>query len=158
MTDQAEAVSPRTVRDQSHSYYGSRSQKERRKRGAISVTLRTEWGSKKDSQEHPAAAQSIDHPIVKDTRPEYSSPDERINVLSLSAINGGDRGDTSQGIYKVYRRFVHRLGEKKKETAVSVRVPGTQRRRKKKGGRGKVRDGTETIRTNRSKFDWTSVK
>jgi hypothetical protein len=60
-------------------------------------------GSKSDSQEHPAAAQSIDHPIVKNTRPEYPSADERINVLSLSAINGGDRGDARQGVDKVYR-------------------------------------------------------
>jgi len=67
--------------------------------------------SKVDSQEHPAAAQSIDHPIMKDTRPKYTSADERINVFSLSAINGGDRSDTSQSIYEVDGRFVHCLCE-----------------------------------------------
>ena len=70
-------------------------------------------GSRANSQEHAAAAQSIDHPIVKNTRPEYPSADERINILSLSAVNGGDRSDTSQGIDKVYRRFVHCLCEKR---------------------------------------------
>ena len=88
--------------------------------------LRTEWGSQTDSQEHPAAAQSIDHPIVKNTRPEYAGADERINVFSLSAINGGDRSDTSQGIYKVYRRFVHRLCEtKRSRRSVSVKKDGS---------------------------------
>ena len=87
--------------------------------------------SKVDSQEHPAAAQSIDHPIVKNTRPEYPSADERINVFSLSAIHGGDRSDTSQSVYKVYRRFVHCL--KHESSAVSVRVPGTGRKKKKRG-------------------------
>ena len=92
----------------------------------LSVKLRTEWVSKKDSQEHPAAAQTIDHPIMKDTRPEYPSADERINVFTLSAINGGDRSDTSQGVYKVYRRFVHRLCEKNKsQRPVSQAENGT---------------------------------
>ena len=80
--------------------------------------------SKVDSQEHPAAAQSIDHPVMKNTRPEYPSADERINVLALSAIDGRDGSDTSQGIDKVYRRFVHSLCERG-EKRVSVRVPGT---------------------------------
>ena len=48
---------------------------------------------------------------MKDARPEYPGADERINVLSFSAINGGDRSDTSQSVYKVYRRLVHRLCE-----------------------------------------------
>ena len=69
------------------------------------------WIASCDLQEHPAAAQTIDHPIVKDARPEYPGADERINVLSFSAINGGDRSDTSQSVYKVYRRLVHRLCE-----------------------------------------------
>lgn len=101
---------------------------------------------KGDSQEHPAAAQSIDHPIVKNARPEYPRADERINVLSLSAINGGDRGDTSQGIDKVYRRFVHCLCE----TYESVpAVPDTDRKKRVAGSS----EMEGKIRTNRSKFD-----
>jgi hypothetical protein len=73
------------------------------------VKLYTEQMSQGDSQEHPTTAQSIDHPVVKDTRPEYAGAHERINVLSLSAINGGDRSDTRQSVYKVDRRFVHSL-------------------------------------------------
>jgi len=94
-------------------------------------------GDQSDLQEHPAAAQTVDHPIVKNARPEYPSSDERINVLSFSAINGRDCGDTSQGIYKVYRRFVHSLRDKNTVSNAS------QARREKKRIRGKVRDGTE---------------
>jgi len=109
------------------------------------------WAASCDLQEHPTAAQTIDHPIVKDARPEYPGADERINVFSLSAINGGDRSDASQCVYKVYRRLVHRLCETR-ESAFSVRlsqmrgetesweVPPEMEKREKK-------------RTNRSKFD-----
>ena len=38
------------------------------------------------------------------------------------------------------------------------RMHTRSRKKKKRAGGGKVRDGMETIRTNRSKFDWTSVK
>ena len=89
----------------------------------LSVKPGSEWVSNVDSQEHPAAAQSIDHPVMEDTRPEYPSANERINVLSLSAINGGDRSDTSQGVDKVYRRFVHRLCETSK---VGGQLPWSQ--------------------------------
>jgi len=116
----------------------------RKENESLSVKLGNEWMSKVDSQEHPAAAQTIDHPVVKDARPEYPSADERINVLSLSAINGGDRSDTSQGVDKVDRRFVHRLWE-------TCKVGGQRRRsqiraeekRKKKKSRGKLRNGKE---------------
>lgn len=97
--------------------------------------------SKVDSQEHPAAAQSIDHPIVKDTRPKYASADERINVLSLSAINGGDRSDASQGIDKVYRGLVHCLYETCAKSAVSASGLRCGVREKKAEVRGKFRDG-----------------
>ena len=105
------------------------------------------WKTLDDSQEHPTTAQSIDHPIVKNTRPEYAGADERINVFTLSAINGGNRSDTSQGVDKVDGRFVHRLCETNR-LAVSVRVSGARG----KGIVGSSEVGKEA-RTNRSKFD-----
>lgn len=100
--------------------------------------------SKVDSQEHAAAAQTINHPIVKNARPEYPSADERINVLSLSAVNGGDRSNTGQGVDKVYRRFVHCLCEKCGQRSAC--------RKEKKEFVGKS-EMEQKIRTNRSKFD-----
>ena len=96
-------------------------------------------GSKANSQEHAAAAQSVDHPIVKNTRPEYPSADERIDVFTLSAVDGGDGSDTGEGIDKVYRRFVHCLCEKRGKRTRPPQAREREREKKKSGG--KVRDG-----------------
>lgn len=85
---------------------------------------------------------------MQDARPEDAGADERINVFTLSAINGGDRSDTSQGVDKVNGRLVHRLCETNK-LAKSVSV-SQMRGEKRIGKRSEV---GKQIRTNRSKFD-----